>query len=148
MVTRSPYDQIKDPNENSAGLLMLYFYALIYILQTITTVGYGNSTYGTYLEYSFALVIESISLVYNGLILVAMTEVSTLSSNNFDAFLDNQLDILDALMIKLQKANKGYYIKPSMVDEIRMYVRDAYLYDHNLIVEHYPFYPMLTPPMQ
>ena len=88
LVTRSPYDQLVDPNEKSAGFTMLYFYALIYILQTITTVGYGNSTYGTYLEYSFALLIESISLVYNALVLVVMTEVSTLQSNNFQAFLD------------------------------------------------------------
>ena len=29
-----------------------------------------------------------------------------------------------------------------------MYVRDALMFDHNLIVETHPFYPMLTPPMQ
>ena len=35
-----------------------------------------------------------------------------------------------------------------MVDEIRMYVREAFLYDHNLIVESGPFYHMLTTQMQ
>lgn len=67
---------------------MLYVYAVIYILQTITTVGYGNSTYGTYLEYSYALLVESISLVYNAIVLVIMTEVDSLESNNFKSFLD------------------------------------------------------------
>ena len=101
LVTRSPYDQLTEPSEKSAGFTMLYFYSLIYILQTITTVGYGNSTYGTYLEYSFALMIESISLVYNALVLVVMQEVSTLQSNNFQAFLDQQMDILDTWLIKI-----------------------------------------------
>ena len=53
------YEQVSDP-ENTK-IYPLYIYSVLYVMTAITTVGYGNHSYQTQLEYYFAIILEILS---------------------------------------------------------------------------------------
>ena len=69
-------------------------------------------------------------------------------SDNFDDLIEEKLDELDMWIKKIEKSNKPYYIKPTLYNDIRSNVEEAFLYDFNLLVEEFPFYYEFTPNMK
>ena len=49
---------------------------------------------------------------------------------------------------KIEKSNHPFHIQPSLYNDIRKYVEQAFLYDFNLVIEDFYFYQQLTPKMQ
>ena len=45
------------------------------------------------------------------------------------------MDKLDIWIKKIEKSRKGYHLKPELYENIYRYVRDAFLYDFNMLVE-------------
>ena len=70
------------------------------------------------------------------------------TSDSFEDLIDQKLDSLDMWIKKIEKSNKPYHIQPSLYNEIRKYVEQAFLFDFNLIIEEFEFYDQITPKMQ
>ena len=48
-------------------------------------------------------------------------------------------------MNKIQVSAEGIYLVPSMTRDIMHHIDNAFIYDHNMIVEEFGFYQMLPP---
>jgi hypothetical protein len=70
------------------------------------------------------------------------------TSDNFDDLIEEKLDSLDMWIKKIEKSNKPFHIQPTLYNDIRKYVEQAFLYDFNLVIEEFPFYQQITPKMQ
>ena len=70
------------------------------------------------------------------------------SADNFDDLIEGKLDSLDMWIKKIEKSNRELHIQPSLYNDIREYVEQAFLHDFNLVIEEFPFYQQLTPKMQ
>jgi hypothetical protein len=55
---------------------------------------------------------------------------------------------LDMWIKKIEKSNKPFHIQPTLYNDIRKYVEQAFLYDFNLVIEEFQFYQQITPKMQ
>ena len=80
---------------------MLYAYSVMFIVQTITTVGYGNTSYSTTTEYIFCWLLESTCLVYNSMILRLMFDLGRLQSNRFEKIMKLRMLELKKWMVKV-----------------------------------------------
>ena len=66
----------------------LYIYAILYIMTALTTVGYGNHSYGTQSEYFFVIWLEMMSTgVQAGTIYIFATLLN-MKSNEFDSLIN------------------------------------------------------------
>lgn len=70
------------------------------------------------------------------------------TKDNFDDLIEEKLDSLDMWIKKIEKSNKPYHIQPTLYNDIRKYVEQAFMYDFNLVIEEFQFYQHLTPKMQ
>lgn len=70
------------------------------------------------------------------------------TSDNFDDLIEEKLDSLDMWIKKIEKSNKPFHIQPTLYNDIRKYVEQAFLYDFNLVIEEFQFYQQITPKMQ
>jgi len=61
-------------------------------------------------------------------------------SDNFDDLIEEKLDELDMWIKKIEKSNKPFHIQPTLYNDIRSNVEDAFLYDFNLLIEEFSFY--------
>ena len=61
-------------------------------------------------------------------------------SDNFDELIEEKLDELDMWIKKIEKSNKPFHIIPTLYNDIRNNVEEAFLFDFNLIVEEFQFY--------
>ena len=59
-----------------------------------------------------------------------------------------KLEDLDLWINKLQRSNKPLHLPPLLYSQIRSYVRDAFMYDFNILIEEYDFYNQIPPKMQ
>lgn len=62
------------------------------------------------------------------------------TSDNFDDLIEQKLDSLDMWIKKIEKSNKPFHIQPTLYNDIRKYVEQAFLYDFNLVIEEFNFY--------
>jgi len=69
-------------------------------------------------------------------------------SDKFETLLDSKLSDLDIWIKKIEKSNKPFYIPPELYSNIKKYVKEAFLYDFNMIIEEFPFYYHISPKMQ
>ena len=70
------------------------------------------------------------------------------TSDNFDDLIEEKLDSLDMWIKKIEKSNKPFHIQPTLYNDIRNNVEEAFLYDFNLLVEEFNFYYQFTPKMK
>ena len=70
------------------------------------------------------------------------------TKDNFDDLIEEKLDSLDMWIKKIEKSNKPFHIQPTLYNDIRKYVEQAFLYDFNLVIEEFQFYQQITPKMQ
>ena len=71
--TRSIYDQLMD-NPSFRNRMALYWYSMEYVMQTISSVGYGEHSYDSPIEYLFVIALEFCSI---GFVAVSVIIVST-----------------------------------------------------------------------
>ena len=63
---------------------------MIFIQQTLTTVGYGNTSYQTGTEWIFVMGLEMVSILLTSLLLITIWEILKLSKNHaFDEIVFN-----------------------------------------------------------
>jgi hypothetical protein len=125
----------------------LYIFSVYFILQTLTTVGYGDHTGSTTYEYIFCMVLEFIGLSFFSFLMGSINNMLK-KSDNFESLIDEKLSLLDIWIKKIERSNKPYYIPPDLYSNIKQYVHDAFMYDFNLIIEEFNFYQQIPPKMQ
>lgn len=119
---------------------------MYWIYEVITTVGYGDYTGATSNEYAFTVALEFLGLTFFSFLMGSINGIFN-SQDNFEDLIEEKLDTLDMWIKKLEKSNRTLHIQPSLYNDIRMYVEQAFLHDFNLIIEEFPFYQELTPKM-
>ena len=125
----------------------LYIFAFYWIFEVITTVGYGDYTGNTQEEYIFSILLEFLGLTFFSFLMGSITSIIS-TSDNFDDLIEDKLDTLDMWIKKIEKSNKPFHIQPTLYNDIRRYVEQAFLYDFNLVIEEFDFYKQITPKMQ
>ena len=81
--------------------MALYIYALLFIMTALTTVGYGNHSYNTQLEYYFVMCLEMVSTLVQAVTIYIFSTVVSMKSNEFYALVDDRLNQMLFWMIKL-----------------------------------------------
>ena len=80
---RPIYDQITDPDSDSSFASM-YIYAMVFIMQTLTSVGYGNTSYGTQIEWIYVIFLETVSVGLTALAMITVVYLINLRDRAFD----------------------------------------------------------------
>lgn len=125
----------------------IYIFAFYWIFEVITTVGYGDYSGKTQNEYIFSILLEFLGLTFFSFLMGSITSIFS-TSDNFDDLIEQKLDSLDMWIKKIEKSNKPFHIQPTLYNDIRKYVEQAFLYDFNLVIEEFSFYQQITPKMQ
>jgi len=110
-------------------------------------VGYGDYSGKTQNEYIFSILLEFLGLTFFSFLMGSITSIFS-TSDNFDDLIEQKLDSLDMWIKKIEKSNKPFHIQPTLYNDIRKYVEQAFLYDFNLVIEEFSFYQQITPKMQ
>lgn len=124
-----------------------YIFAFYWIFEVITTVGYGDYAGSTPDEYIFSIALEFMGLTFFSFLMGSINGIFN-TSDNFDDLIEEKLDSLDMWIKKIEKSNKPFHIQPTLYNDIRKYVEQAFLYDFNLVIEEFQFYQQITPKMQ
>jgi len=79
-----------------------------------------------------------------------MNQISSIFSKSdiFDDFIEQKLDALDIWIKKIEKSNKPMHIQPTLYNDIRKYVEQAFMFDFNLLIEEFGFYQVFSPKIQ
>ena len=109
--------------------------------------GYGDYSGATSNEYIFSIGLEFLGLTFFSFLMGSINGIFN-TSDNFDDLIEEKLDSLDMWIKKIEKSNKPFHIQPTLYNDIRKYVEQAFLYDFNLVIEEFPFYQQITPKMQ
>lgn len=124
-----------------------YIFAFYWIFEVITTVGYGDYSGSTSGEYIFSIALEFMGLTFFSFLMGSINGIFN-TSDNFDDLIEEKLDSLDMWIKKIEKSNKPFHIQPTLYNDIRKYVEQAFLFDFNLVIEEFQFYQQITPKMQ
>ena len=119
--------------------LEIYLTSIYFTVQTITTVGYGDYAGSTPDEYIFSIALEFMGLTFFSFLMGSINGIFN-TSDNFDDLIEEKLDSLDMWIKKIEKSNKPFHIQPTLYNDIRKYVEQAFLYDFNLVIEEFQFY--------
>jgi hypothetical protein len=128
-------------------IITQYIFSFYWIFEVITTVGYGDFSGKTSNEYIFSIVLEFLGLTFFSFLMGSINGIFN-TKDNFDDLIEEKLDSLDMWIKKIEKSNKPYHIQPTLYNDIRKYVEQAFLYDFNLVIEEFQFYQQITPKMQ
>ena len=123
-----------------------YIFAFYWIFEVITTVGYGDFYGKTSYEYVFSIILEFVGLTFFSFLMGTINGIFN-TKDNFDDLIEEKLDSLDMWIKKIEKSNKPFHIQPTLYNDIRKYVEQAFMYDFNLVIEEFTFYQHLTPKM-
>lgn len=128
-----------DSNFADKNNTSIYIFAFYWIFEVITTVGYGDYSGQTQKEYIFSILLEFLGLTFFSFLMGSITSIFS-TSDNFDDLIEQKLDSLDMWIKKIEKSNKPFHIQPTLYNDIRKYVEQAFLYDFNLVIEEFNFY--------
>lgn len=125
-----------------------YIFAAYWYFQTITTVGYGDLSLknATPKEMWFVVAVEFLGLSFFSLLLGILNPIFT-SDTSFVTFLNKRLLEIDTWTLKLEKS-VPHYLPCGLYSNIKETVWVAMQFDHNILIEEFDFYSMLTPRLQ
>lgn len=129
-------DGMPDVKENPRYVWATAFY---WIFEVFTTVGYGDFSYGTDAEYLFAFFSELTGVAFQSLLITNLSGI--FDSYGYDVLMSNKMNELLIWSKKIENSNMkdhNYkHLTPFLFSEMQRYVRDAFLFDHNLIIEEF-----------
>jgi len=125
----------------------MYIFALYWIFETFTTVGYGDYAGNMSREFIVTMFFQFIGFCFNAILISTMTDVFG-ADVSFDDLLGNRLGQLDLWMKRIEKSYKPHFMHPKMGKSIQTTVSQAFHFDFNIVVEEYSLYQQLTPKMQ
>ena len=116
-----------------------YIFAFYWIFTVITTVGYGDYSGKTRNEYIFSICLEFLGLTFFSFLMGSINGLFN-NSDSFDDLMAEKLDALDVWIKKIEKSNKPMHIQPTLYNNIRSYIEQAFQHDFNIVVEEFDFY--------
>ena len=125
----------------------LYVTSFYWITETITTVGYGDYSGKQNDELIFTMLLQFIGLIFFSLLMAAIKD-TLFRNTRFDNLIEEKEENLELWVSQLEEANKKKTMTMHMYYEIKRYLKDAMLYDHNMIIEEYEFFDQLPPSLQ
>ena len=125
----------------------VYVTSFYWIIETVTTVGYGDYSGSSTNELIFTMFLQVIGLTFFSLLMTSVNNM-VFRKTRFNNMIEEKQESLELWVSKLEDANKKKILQNSMYEDIKKFVIDAMLNDHNMIVEEYEFYDQLPPKMQ
>lgn len=132
--------------EKAEQPIRIWANAFYWVFEVISTVGYGDFSYSSNLEYSFAILLEFFGLMFNAILIGTVAGVTS-GDLSFEMLMTEKMDALLVWVKKIEMCNKFIEDKetpksldPLLYSEINRFVQDAFLYDFNLIVEEFEMY--------
>jgi hypothetical protein len=125
----------------------IYSFAYYWLFEVIATVGYGEFTGTTPLEYWVTIFFEFLGVTFIALLLGFLGKAIG-HDVTFDGFITERLDVIDTWALKLEKSNQPKFLHTKLYSGITSNVENAMMYDFNLIIEEFEFYQRLKPRMQ
>ena len=130
----------ENPDPNSYQYFKeIYANAFYFILTTITTVGYGDISGTTTIEYLFSMGVEFIGLTFFSF-LTGTISVMFSGDQSFESLINARMEQLDLWLLRLENCNKEEKIPNKLYHSIKEFIQDAFVYDYNLIIEEFNFY--------
>lgn len=123
----------------------VYIFALYWIWEVFSTVGYGDYFGTTEEEYVFSMILELIGLTFFSLLMGLISGFILDLNEGFEEMFQRKMEYLIVWVNKIEKSKKDNFINRKLYLEMIRYVEDAFLYDFNMIVEDFNFYQQLTP---
>jgi hypothetical protein len=108
---------VPDPNDYKH----LYVLSVFYVLETITTVGYGDYTGGNTYERVYAMFLEFVGLTFYSIMMGSINLIMR-RGNAYQDLIESKLESLDLWIQRIEKSNKPLYIPPVRYQKIRGYV--------------------------
>lgn len=127
--------------------ITIYINAFYFILTTITTVGYGDITGNTLVEFIFSMIVEFFGLSFFSL-MSGTVGVMFSGNQSFESLINQRMEQLDLWLLRLENCNKEEKIPNHLYHSIKEFIQDAFVYDYNLIIEEFDFYNQLPSHLQ
>ena len=125
----------------------VYVTSFYWIIETITTVGYGDYSGKSTNELIFTMFLQFIGLTFFALLMTSVNNI-IFRKTRFDNLIEAKQENLELWMSKLEDANKKKILENSMYKDIKRYMANAMLHDHNMIIDEYKFFDQLPPDIQ
>ena len=133
----------------SMSHLQLVVFANYWICTVITTVGYGDYSGGTTLEYQFTTAVEFLGFAIFAMLQIAVVQIVTLNSRNSDSYMTNiEMEMLAWFNRLENSTGMGINYMPSDLNEImKQLIIWSCSHDHKTIIHEYGFFSILPPKM-
>jgi hypothetical protein len=123
----------------------IFWFSYYWIFEVFTTVGYGDYSGGTNLEWWYSIFLEFFGVAFNSILIGVMSGVFD-DNSGYDSLLAAKMDELQIWTRKIELSNmmeRERFLPPILYSEMNRFVRDAFLFDFNLIVEEFEMYQKL-----
>jgi hypothetical protein len=117
------------------------------MLQTITTVGYGDESVNNTDERLFIMCVEFVGLTFFSF-LTGTISVMFSGDQSFESLINARMEQLDLWLLRLENCNTQIKIHNKLYHSIKAIIQEAFIYDYNLIIEEFNFYNELPARIQ
>jgi hypothetical protein len=96
-------------NFDNKSIWTQYIFAIYWIFEVVTTVGYGDFTGKTSEEYVFSIILEFLGLSFFSFLMGSINTIFN-TKDNFNDLIEEKLNSLDVWIKKLEKSNSKVHI--------------------------------------
>ena len=94
------------------------------------------------------MALEFCSIGFVALSVIIVSTWVRIQNQSFKTLLDKRMKQLEVWCLKLEMKGQGYHLSKSLYSNITHFIKDAFEFDFNMVIEEYHFYYNLTPRMQ
>ena len=117
----------------------MYTFIFYWVFTIFTTVGYGDFTGGTTMEYLVTIAIMFAAIICFSLLTLLVNQLVS-SGLTYEKFISDKFTELEEWIVKVEHCNWPRSIDAIRLIEIRKSLEDAFEYDFNVIIEEFHFY--------
>lgn len=135
--------QYADDDFHGMSNYQLYVFSTYWVFTVITTVGYGDYTAGTTLEYQFSVFLQIFGLVTFTAIQITVTRVVN-SKYSFRHYIKEREDQIDFWLHKTERRSQPYHYPSELYLTLMNTAKASIKNDFNMIIEEYGFWEKCT----
>jgi hypothetical protein len=118
---------------------------MYFVVTTLTTVGYGDYKGYTTPEYIFTYVVEFAGILLFAIILSALGEILDSDDVENGDLIENMLEDVDVWLVKLDNSRLSKQIPKVLYEQIRLYIKESYTFEHKKLIDSFDFLNHLKP---
>lgn len=118
------------------GYYEIYVFSTYWVCTVITTVGYGDYSGGTTLEYQVTLFLELFGMVLFATLQMAVTRIIN-SKYHFDNYINEKEAEIDMWLLRMENSTKPYYYPGELFKTLKQTALNSIKNDYNMIIEEY-----------